>query len=65
MDQMSFFEQPNGETLEEKINVMQNKIKNIRMGLFKRYSECEKAIEFLEGEIEDMIKEHVINQKVI
>ncbi len=59
MNQLSFFEEPKRPTLEQKIDDLQTKITNIRSGLFKRYSECEKAIEFLEGEIEDLVKEFV------
>lgn len=63
MNQLNFF--PKEETLnvEERINILQTRIHNIRSGLFKRYSECEKAIEFLEAEIEDLIKDVICYQK--
>lgn len=57
MEQLSFFHHTTGTSTEARIDELQTKIKNLRMGLFKRYSECEKAVAFLEAEVEDLVKE--------
>jgi hypothetical protein len=56
VEQLLFFNPSQREKLEDKILDLQKKISNFRSGLFKRYSEMEKAIEFLEGEVEDLVK---------
>ena len=56
IEQLSFFPIGEQEVIEDKINELQTKIKNLRSGLFKRYSEMERAIEFLESELEDLVK---------
>lgn len=55
-NQLSFFSTESNQTLDEKISVLQVKLQNIRSGLFKRYEEQKRAIEFLEAEIEDLVK---------
>ena len=58
-EQLSFFSEESSEsnqTLDDKINSLQVKIQNIRSGLFKRYEEQKRAIEFLEAEVEDLVK---------
>jgi uncharacterized protein YfkK (UPF0435 family) len=59
MEQMNFLPETNTESLDSRINHLKTKIKNIRMGLFKRYEEQKRAIEFLEGEIEGLVKENI------
>ena len=59
MEQLSFFESAEASSFQEKINVLETKIKNLRMGLFKRYSECEKVVKFLEEQVEDLWQEYL------
>ena len=54
--QLSFFSAESNLSLDDKINALQVKIQNIRNGLFKRYEEQKRAIEFLEAEVEDLVK---------
>jgi predicted nuclease of restriction endonuclease-like RecB superfamily len=54
--QLSFFSAEPSQNLDDKINALQMKIQNIRNGLFKRYEEQKRAIEFLEAEVEDLVK---------
>jgi|HubBroStandDraft_4_1064222.scaffolds.fasta_scaffold01225_19 hypothetical protein len=46
-------------SLEGQIADLRKKIENIRCGLFKRYEESKRAIEFLEAELEDLIKANI------
>jgi len=60
LNQMTFLEEE-PESLALRICTLENKLKNIRSGLFKRYEEQKRAIEFLENEIEDLVKETITN----
>lgn len=56
IEQLSFFTPTETEQIEDKVADLQKKIGNLRKGLFKRYSEMQKTVEFLEGELEDLVK---------
>ncbi len=57
MEQLDFFETSDAEKLTDRIVSLERKIENMRRGLFSRYSECEKAITFLESEMEVLSQE--------
>jgi 23S rRNA C2498 (ribose-2'-O)-methylase RlmM len=47
---------------EEKLKDFSKRIFNLRCGLFKRYEEMKRALDFLEKEIEDFIQEKLKDQ---
>jgi len=58
-EQLSFLCFDDTESVVSKIETLEKKIENIRKGLFKRYEESKKAIEFLEGELQDLMEANI------
>lgn len=61
--QLDFFPTMKGKE-QDRIEELRKKISDLRCGLFKRYAECQKTLEWLEGELEDFIQEKMRQENI-